>query len=417
MGDQKGSDQASRSETNRAWTVVPGANRGRIAPADLLAFRRALDGVTCRSVVTPLLVLACGGWFAAMTAAGIPMLWPRAAQLVGWGANDGARVILRHEFWRLAASVFVHGGVIHLVVNMWSLLMIGPLVERIFGHLAFAVLYLASGIGGAIASAAVPPLRVSVGASGAICGVLGALLAFLVVHRRVIPPTVFRQFSRNGVVVVVLMAVFGALFRIIDQAAHVGGLAVGFASGLLLIGPWPVAPRRRRLLARRAAVSGAIALALAGAAVAVARHGQSAMPPDRRLNDLTEQLEPIVVEFDAIRRDLARSVGRIDTAEDSLGPPASRPVLREIRARAAVNERRIRGVRVSDPELRPIRDALGRALAGQVERLDSLDRYLETGDRTFLEAARDALARTVGGLNDCEAERSRYMARHGLKTQ
>ena len=87
--------------------------------------------------------------------------------------------------------------------------MIGPLVERIYGHLAFAVIYLAAGIGGAIASAAVPPMRVSVGASGAICGVLGGLLAFLVVHRRTIPPTVLRQLRRNVLGVVLFMAVLG----------------------------------------------------------------------------------------------------------------------------------------------------------------------------------------------------------------
>ena len=125
--------------------------------------------------------------------------------------------------------MFVHGGLIHLVVNMWSLLVIGPLVERIYGHLAFAVLYLAAGIGGAIASAAVPPMRVSVGASGAICGILGGLLAFLIVHRRTIPPTVLRQLRKNVLAVVVFMAVLGVVVPNIDQAAHLGGLATGFA--------------------------------------------------------------------------------------------------------------------------------------------------------------------------------------------
>jgi rhomboid protease GluP len=396
---------------------VSRANRGRISPADLLAFRRTLDEATRRAVVTPLIVVVCGAWFAAMTAAGVPILLPTASQLVGWGANDGARVMLRHEYWRLVASVFVHGGLIHLVVNMWSLLMVGPLVERIFGHLAFVVLYLAAGTGGAIASAAVPPLRVSVGASGAICGVLGALLAFLVVHHRAIPPTVLRQLRKNALGVIVFMAVLGAAVPNIDQAAHLGGLAVGFLSGLLLIGPWPVARGRRRLLARRVALGGAIALALAGTAVAVARRGDSAIAADRRLDDLTEQLGPIVREFDSIRRDLARSVGRLDRVEDSVDPSAARPAIRQLRSRAAANVRRMRAVHASHSELRPIRESLGRALAAQVERLDALDRYLETGDRAFLDAARDALAAMVQGINDCNQERLRYMARHRLRPQ
>jgi rhomboid protease GluP len=418
MGQRDGSGGATGPRMDGAGAVVRSANRGGILPSDLLVFRRTLDDATRRAVVTPLIVLACGAWFAAMTADRVPMLLPTAAQLVGWGANDGARVILRHEFWRLGASVFVHGGIIHLVVNMWSLLMIGPLVERIFGHLAFAVLYLAAGMGGAIASAATPPLRVSVGASGAICGVLGGLLAFLVVHHRAIPSTVLRQLRKNVLGVVVFMAVLGAAVPKIDQAAHLGGLAVGFLCGLLLIGPWPIAPRQScRLLARRVALSAAIAVALAGTAVALAHLGDTAIAADRRLNDLTEQLAPIVGEFDSIRRDLARSVGRLDRVEDSRDPQTARPAVRELRARAAANKRRMRAVRAGHPELRAIRESLCRALAGEVDRLDALDHYLETRDRAFLEAAHDARAATVEGIKHCNEERLRYMARHGLRPQ
>ena len=74
--------------------------------------------------------------------------------------------MLRQEYWRLATSVFVHGGLIHLALNLWSLIVIGPLIERIYGPPAFAVIYLSAGIGGAVASAVMPPMRVSVGASG-----------------------------------------------------------------------------------------------------------------------------------------------------------------------------------------------------------------------------------------------------------
>ena len=56
--------------------------------------------------------------------------------------------MLNHQYWRLITSVFVHGGLIHIAMNMWSLYVIGPLVERLFGNLAFAVIYLASGVGG-----------------------------------------------------------------------------------------------------------------------------------------------------------------------------------------------------------------------------------------------------------------------------
>ena len=298
-----------------------------------------------------------------MAVAGVPILWPGASQLARWGANDGARLILHHEYWRLPASVFIHGGLIHLVVNMWSLLVIGPLVERIYGHLAFAVLYLAAGIGGAIASAAVPPVRVSVGASGAICGVVGGLLAFLVAHCRAIPPTVFRHLRRSVLIVVASMAVLGAMVANIDQAAHVGGLAVGFAGGLLLIGPWPVEPAlRARRAARRLAMTAPIAAVLAGSAVAVAHWGDAAIPPGRRLVDLGEQLMPIDAEFAAIRRELARNVGLFDGRDDPARREEARTLIRNLRARAAANADRNRRVRTSDPELQAIRDALARAV-------------------------------------------------------
>ena len=132
-------------------------------------------------------------------------------QLVDWGANRGISVDLNQQYWRLVTNVFLHGGLIHLAVNMWSLLVIGPLVERLYGNLAFAIIYLASGVGGAIASLAASPLRIGVGASGAICGVLGGLVAFLIVHRRAIPKSILKSFRGSLISVVILMAILGYL--------------------------------------------------------------------------------------------------------------------------------------------------------------------------------------------------------------
>ena len=413
MVEGDGSGGAVASWSGGASEAKPREGRGRISRADLVEFRRALDAATRRAIVTPMIVLACGAAFAAMTASGVPILWPYASQLVGWGANDGARLILRHEYWRLGASVFIHGGLIHLVVNMWSLFVIGPLVERIYGHLAFAVLYLAAGIAGAIASAAVPPVRVSVGASGAICGVLGGLLAFLLLHRRAIPPSVLRQLSKNVASVVIFMAVLGLVVPNIDQAAHIGGLAAGFVVGMILIGPWPVVPGlRRRLTARRLALIVPIAIAVAGSAVAVANRGDDFIPPARRMDDLTEQLAPIIREFSSIRMVLTESVGLFDGGADAFEREAGRATLRKLRTRALRNADRIRSVRTSQPDLRAVCVSLTRALDGQIDRLDALDRYLETGDPAALDAARVALAMTVQASRDCEQYQLRYLARY-----
>ncbi len=159
---------------------------------ELHEFRQALDAATPRVYMTPAFTGVCVAVFILMACAGVPLVSPTATQLVRRGANEGTRVISGHEYWRLITSVFVHGGLIHLALNMWSLMAIGPLVERLYGNFTYAVIYLAAGVGGAIASVAASPIRVSVGASGAICGVLGALLAFLVAHRRSVPTMVLK---------------------------------------------------------------------------------------------------------------------------------------------------------------------------------------------------------------------------------
>lgn len=393
----------------------PGRLGARIRRDDLLAFRRALEMATRRTIMTPIVVTACVGVYLAMTVSGVPWLWPYAADLVAWGANDGARVILHHEYWRLPASVFIHGGLFHLVVNMWSLMVIGPLVERIYGHLTFAVLYLAAGIGGAIASAGFSPARVSVGASGAICGILGGLLAFLVAHRRTIPPTVLRQLLKDVLKVLAFIAVLGMVVPNIDQAAHLGGLSVGFLSGLLLIGPWPVEPRLRlRRMALRAVMTVVIAAMLSGSAVALAHRGGAAVPAARQREDLVEQLGPIDRESTAIRRELGGSVDLFDESDDPARQEAGRELLRRLRARAAANGARMQKVRVRDPELQAVCASMADSVTALKRRLDALDRYLDTGDPAALAEARKALWQFQAAARECERRHLNYIVSHGL---
>lgn len=392
-----------------------GRPRALMRRDDLVAFRRALEMATRRTIMTPIIIATCVVLYVVMIASGVSWWWPYASQIVAWGANDGARVILHREYWRLPASVFIHGGLIHLVVNMWSLAAIGPLVERIYGHLTFTVLYLAAGIGGAIASAAFSPARVSVGASGAICGILGGLLAFLVAHRRTIPPTVLRQLLKDVLKVLVYMGVLGLVVANIDQAAHLGGLGVGFLSGLLLIGPWPVEPRlRARRTALRALMTVLIAGLLSGSAVALAHRGGAAIPPFRLREDMVEQLAPIDRESTAIRVELARSIGLFDEREDPARQEAGHALLGRLRARAAANVARMRKVRVSDPELQAVAAAMADSVSALQRRLDALDRYLDTGDPAALAEAREALGQFQAAVRECETRHLRYLDRHGL---
>jgi rhomboid protease GluP len=367
----------------RVERVLPAVARmsdqARTLNRDLVAFRRRLHSTTPRVFVTPTIVLACAAAFVCMVGSGVTPFWPSAPDLVAWGANDGARVILRQEYWRLITSVFVHGGLLHLAVNMWSLVAIGTLVERLYGNLAFAALYLAAGIGGAIASIAVSPARVSVGASGAIMGVLGALLAFLITHRRAIPATVLRPLRGNAVTIVVFMGILGAVVPNIDQAAHLGGLATGFVGGFLLTRPWPVVPSRW-IVVRRIAMSALIAGGLAVASVTVARRGEAMVTIIGRARDFQAQIRPAVEEIRAIGALIPTPSALKEVREIPSARETTDRNLQRLIERGNANVLRLRRTTTPDPRLKEAMvDTVMRAQINQLARLRSARRYLETG--------------------------------------
>jgi rhomboid protease GluP len=230
-------------------------------------FRTALRTETPRVVVTPALVLVCLAVFLLMVIRGVSPVAPSVRALLDWGAEFGLSVALDHEYWRLFSASFVHIGILHLLVNIVCLLWVGPTVERLFGNLAFAAVYLLSGLGGAIASMVVHPMLVSAGASGSIFGVFGALVGFLVVRRRTIPRSVMKPLYAIALSFIAYNVIAGMRDPRIDQAAHLGGLATGFVCGLLLNRRLPAVPGRRGI-ARRFAAGAAMTVALVVAAQA-----------------------------------------------------------------------------------------------------------------------------------------------------
>jgi rhomboid protease GluP len=386
---------------------------------DLLAFRHALYTATPRLIVTPVLTLACVAVFVAMVAKGAPVFWPSGAQLTGWGANDGRRVVLHHEFWRLFTSVFVHGGIIHLALNMSSLLVIGPLIERLYGNIAFGVLYLAAGIGGAIASMMVSPVRVSVGASGALFGVLGALLAFLSTHRHSIPKSVLKPLGANALGIVIFMAILGSVVPNIDQAAHLGGLATGFVSGFLLSRPWP-AVFSRRVAIRRIAMSALIALALAGTAVAAAHRAETTIPPGVRLDDLLAQIRPSRQELAAIEKEIPTTVAVEGDREDPSSRANDSRLIRALIERGKASMARLKRADTPDPRLKAMIAALIQTQSHQLARLEAAGRYLDTGNLEDLTGPSGALAEKFQSQNafrHSQEELERFLSKHGPGVQ
>ena len=154
--------------------------------------------------------------------------------LLLWGADYGP-FTLDGEYWRLLSSLFLHGGLIHIAMNMVVLMDIARTVERLLGTSKFLLVYFVAGIGGGLFSLFFTPDTPSVGASGAIFGVYGALLAFFLRHRSQIPTDIMLASSRSIGAFIVFNLVFGFVATHTDNAAHIGGLIFGFLQGFVLL--------------------------------------------------------------------------------------------------------------------------------------------------------------------------------------
>lgn len=150
------------------------------------------------------------------------------------GELDAAAVLLRGEYRRIIYSMFLHAGIDHLFNNMVILFFLGAMIERVTGHIQLLLIYLLSGIGANICSLLYKVMTMdsmaSVGASGAIFGLDGVLLAWILLDRQAMPDVT----PRRVLLMIVLSLYSGFTAHNIDNAAHVGGLLTGFAAGALL---------------------------------------------------------------------------------------------------------------------------------------------------------------------------------------
>ena len=150
------------------------------------------------------------------------------------GELDAAAVLLRREYGRIIYSMFLHAGIDHLFNNMVILFFLGAMIEKVTGHIQLLLIYLLSGIGANICSLLYKVMTMdsmaSVGASGAIFGLDGVLLAWILLDRQAMPDVT----PRRVLLMIVLSLYSGFTAHNIDNAAHVGGVLTGFAAGALL---------------------------------------------------------------------------------------------------------------------------------------------------------------------------------------
>jgi membrane associated rhomboid family serine protease len=187
------------------------------------------------------------------------------------------------EWWRLFACTFLHGGVLHAGLNLLVLAMLGRWLERLVGSARFLCIYFAAGLAGSLTSALFV-VGQSVGASGAIWGLLGADAAMAFYPRPLLPPALVGMARRTVVVILVLLLV-GSFNPHVDLAAHVGGGLMGAAliAGLAAAGRIPVfgrpAPAPDRWLPPLAVLASVASLGGLVQALAAGRPWQLDAPP------------------------------------------------------------------------------------------------------------------------------------------
>lgn len=151
-------------------------------------------------------------------------------QLLGWKQND---LIAQGQYWRLLTAMFLHGNLIHIFFNGYALYILGPEAERIYGTSRFLALYFLAGLAGSVASYAFSR-NPSVGASGAIFGLIGGLAAFYYGSRQILGDFGRSQLQNMIVIIVINLLIGFSAGGVIDNNAHIGGLVGGALAGLLL---------------------------------------------------------------------------------------------------------------------------------------------------------------------------------------
>lgn len=159
--------------------------------------------------------------------------------LMEYGAKYNPAIIDQHEYWRFLMPIFLHANALHLAINMLNLLMLGVFLERLLGHTRYLLIYLITGIISVLASFYFAPEEISLGASGAIFGLVGTFSIFIITHRRAFPYGGLFSILFLITIIGINLGV-GFVIPNVDNYAHLGGLLSGCLLG------WGFSPLYRR---------------------------------------------------------------------------------------------------------------------------------------------------------------------------
>ncbi|MDI1428136.1 rhomboid family intramembrane serine protease [Polyangium sorediatum] len=280
---ERASEQIRATEPPTPERLEEALVKGRIlAQRD----RRAVSRLRAGTPVTVGIIAVCA------VLGMLTLLWRQSMgttqALVALGATSG-HAVKSGDVWRIFASAFLHASPMHFLMNMVALWSLGVMLEPILGSRRFLVLYGLSGLGGALATTLLGSGQWSVGASGAIWGLMTAVLAIVLFPRGVLPPlfiTRLKQGAWRPLVPNILISFFPG----VDYLAHFGGGIVGFLVTALLLGrglkpveeridEGDVEPRPRPLLSLASMIVGAAMLASIGAGVALGGPWAMNKPP------------------------------------------------------------------------------------------------------------------------------------------
>jgi len=193
-------------------------------------------------------------------AGGMRILWGMGGEATyRLGMSGPYPIFYQHQWYRLVTAMFLHGGLIHIGFNMMSLMQLGPALEELYGSARYFFLYVVTGAFGFLVSAFPAAFlgHYSLGASGALLGLVGAMLAVTTKRGGIF----MRDLRARLISSVVILFILGFSGMGLDNAAHFAGLACGFMLGKIFVDRQPMNARERR----RADVLGW----LAGAVVAI----------------------------------------------------------------------------------------------------------------------------------------------------
>jgi len=233
---------------------------------------------------------------------------------IQFGASNGS-VTTNGEWWRLLVAMFVHYGAIHIGMNMWALYNLGELMETLLGKFLYAVTYLACGLGGGFASMFWHGDKVwSAGASGAIFGILGATLGFIIRQKKALPPSVYQPLLRSTLLFAAYNLFYGFAGKSIDNSNHVGGFITGIAMGWLTALPLELDVRRRLWSSRVIAALIGLVIVI-GVGYAISPHFDYNLAEDYRFEQRFSEInadQPKLVQRYAVALQTAQQTGDQD---------------------------------------------------------------------------------------------------------